>query len=239
MASLNHYSQPLLSLLFGRYKQHQKECSLYQLYYYPLNASMAPHFVLEELKVDFELITVDRKNNAQKSSDYLALNPAGRIPTLIDDGFAIFESPAICIHLAEAHPYSNLIPQVGDKNRTLFFQWMMYLTNTVQAELMVYFYPQKHTTDVNAVESIIEAQESRITDMFKLLDHEIKNKDFLIGNSISTCDYFLFMLAVWADEFKHPPLAFSNLSRYLRKLAKREAIINVCKKENLSLIDYQ
>ncbi|MCO1337137.1 glutathione S-transferase N-terminal domain-containing protein, partial [Microbulbifer sp. OS29] len=71
---------------------------MYQLYYYPLNASMAPHFMLEELKVDFELIIVDRKSNAQKSSDYLVLNPAGRIPTLIDSGFAIFESPAICVH---------------------------------------------------------------------------------------------------------------------------------------------
>ena len=71
---------------------------MYQLYYYPLNASMAPHFILEALKVNFELIKVDRENNAQKSPEYLALNPAGRIPTLIDDGLAIFESPAICIH---------------------------------------------------------------------------------------------------------------------------------------------
>jgi len=212
---------------------------LYQLYYYPLNASMAPHFILEELKVDFELITVDRKTNAQKSLDYLALNPAGRIPTLIDDGFAIFESPAICVHLAEAHPSSNLIPKVGDKNRALFLQWLMYLTNTVQTELMVYCYPQKHTTDVKNVESIIEAQEGRVTEMFSLLDRELENKDFLVGKNISVCDYFLFMLAVWADELKRPPLSFKNLSRYLCKLAKRDAVINVCKKEKLSLADYQ
>ena len=215
------------------------ESSLYQLYYYPLNASMAPHFILKELNVDFELIIVDRKSNAQRSPNYLALNPAGRIPTLVDDGLAIFESPAICIHLAENHPSSNLIPKVGEKNRALFFQWLMYLTNTVQAELMVCFYPQKHTTNVKTVDNIIEAQEVRITEMFNLLDRELENKDFLVGNSISVCDYFLFMLAVWADEFKKPPLGFSNLSRYLRKLAKRDAIINVCKKENLSLSDYQ
>jgi len=200
---------------------------------------MAPHFVLEELNVDFELITVDRKNNAQKSSDYLALNPAGRIPTLIDDDCVIFESPAICIHLAEAHPSSHLIPKVGDKNRALFFQWLMYLTNTVQAELMVYFYPQKHTTDHDSTESIIEAQERRVTEMFELLDRELENRDFLVGNSVSVCDYFLFMLAVWADEFKQPPLSFNHLAKYLCKLAKREAIINVCKKEKLNLADYQ
>ena len=200
---------------------------------------MAPHFILEALKVNFELIKVDRENNAQKSPEYLALNPAGRIPTLIDDGLAIFESPAICIHLAESNPSSNLIPKRGDKNRALFLQWMMYLTNTVQAELMVYFYPQKHTTEIEKVNCIIEAQENRITDMFRLLDRELENKDFLIGESISACDYFLFMLAVWADEFKKPPLSFNNLSRYLCKLAQRDAIISVCKKESLSLADYQ
>jgi len=200
---------------------------------------MAPHFLLEELNVDYELITVDRKSNAQKSPDYLALNPSGRIPTLIDDDLTIFESPAICIHLAEAHPSSKLIPQIGDKNRAFFFQWMMYLTNTVQAELMVCFYPQKHTTDVKNVDNIITAQENRITEMFKLIDNELEHKEFLLGETISACDHFLFMLSVWADEFKKPPLSFTNISRYLRNLAQREAIINVCKKENLSLADYQ
>jgi len=212
---------------------------LYHLYYYPLNASMAPHFMLEELKVDFELIIVDRQIEAQKSDDYLLLNPAGRIPTLLDDGLTIFESPAICVHLAEAHPAAKLIPKIGDKNRALFFQWIMYLTNTVQAELMLYCYPQKHTSDVKSVSSIVTAQETRITAMFALLNRELEHRDFLVGQSISACDYFLFMLAIWADELSKPPLSFNNLARYLRKLAKREAIINVCMKEHLSLADYQ
>jgi glutathione S-transferase len=104
---------------------------------------------------------------------------------------------------------------------------------------MIYCYPQKHTTDVKNVENIIEAQEGRITEMFSLLDRELESKDFLIGETISACDYFLFMLAVWADELKKPPLSFNNLSRYLCKLAKRDVVINVCKKEELSLADYQ
>ena len=106
---------------------------------------MAPHFVLEALKLDFELILVDRKSNAQKSDEYLALNPSGRIPTLIDDELVLFESPAICIHLAESNPSANFIPNIGSKNRAKFFQWMMYLTNTVQAELMIHFYPDDYS----------------------------------------------------------------------------------------------
>ena len=200
---------------------------------------MAPHFVLEELQVEYELIKVDRNNNAQKSAEYLKLNPAGRIPTLVDDGRAIFESPAICIHLAESNPSKGLIPDLGDNTRPLFFQWLMYLTNTVQAELMVYFYPEKHTSNEQDVDAIVAAQERRIIEAFALLDNELKDKDYLIGDTITVCDHFLFMLAVWADELTKPPLAFENLSRYLRNLAKRPAIIKVCDKEGLSLDDYQ
>lgn len=200
---------------------------------------MAPHLILEELQVDFELILVDRKSNEHKSAAYMVLNPTGRIPTLVEDGVAIFESPAICIHLAESNPASNLIPKVGNKDRVLFFQWMMYLTNTVQAELMIYFYPERYTTDLNLVEGIAAAQECRISQMFALLDNELEGKEFLIGNDISVCDYFLFMLAIWADELKTPPLSFNNLARYLRKLAQRKAIVSVCNNYDFSLGDYK
>lgn len=204
---------------------------------------MAPHFILEELGESFELVKVDRKSNGQKSAEYLALNPLGRIPTLIDkengqEDLVIFESAAICIHLAESHPSSQLIPKVGERDRAKFFQWMMYLTNTVQAELMVYFYPEKYGVDSKAATDILNSQEQKITAMFALLDKELVNRDFLIGDNLTACDYFLFMLAIWADELKKPPLAFENLSRYLCQLAKRDAIIKTCRTEKFSLKDY-
>lgn len=212
---------------------------MYTLYYYPLNASLAPHLILEELNVEYDLQLVDRKTNAQKSAQYLALNPAGRIPTLVDKGQAIFESPAICLHLAEQHPESNLLPEIGNTNRAIFFQWMMYLTNTLQAELMIYFYPEKHTTNTQCAPEIKAAQDKRISEMLALINKELTNKTYLIGEQFTACDYFLFMLCVWADELETPPLAFENLKRYLVNVAQREAVKTVCHKEGISLNDYQ
>jgi glutathione S-transferase len=200
---------------------------------------MAPHFILEALNIDFELILVNRQTNAHKSNEYLALNPSGRIPTLIDEQLVLFESAAICIHLAESNPSARFIPNIGSKNRAKFFQWMMYLTNTVQAEFMFYFYPNRHTNSSNALANMTLIQEERITNMFGLLDNEVRHKVFLIGNIITACDFFLFMLAIWANEFKKPPLAFTHLSKYLCNLAKNDAIINVCKKENVNIDNYQ
>tara|TARA_R110002096_G_scaffold34733_3_gene99072 strand:+ start:173 stop:811 length:639 start_codon:yes stop_codon:yes gene_type:complete len=212
---------------------------MYQLYYYPNNASLAPHFVLAEMGLKYELCLVDRKSNAQKSADYLLLNPAGRIPTLVDNGRAIFESAAICLHLCDENPTRAIMPAVGDVDRALFHQWLFYLSNTVQAELMVYFYPDKHTNDLSAAPSIKATQEKRVTDMFALLDSELEGRDFLVGKTISVCDYFLLMLAIWANDFDTPPMTFNNLSRYLRKLVQREAAQKVCAVEGIDLGRYR
>lgn len=210
----------------------------YKLYYYPLNASLAPHLVLEELAVEYELVLVDRRKNAHKDSEYLVLNPSGRIPTLLVDGKALFESPAICLYLAEAHKESGLAPDVSDATRSEFLQWMMYLTNTFQAELMVYFYPERHGGSGGISKKIIDAQIVRIGDILELLDRQLMSRQYLVGEQLTVCDYFLFMLCVWADELPKPPLEFDNLSIYLRRLAASQTVQTVCAKEGISLEEY-
>lgn len=211
---------------------------MYTLFYYPLNASLAPHIVLEHLGIDFELTLVDRKQNAQKKEEYLKLNPLGRIPTLINNEQAIFESPAICMHLAETHPEAKLLPAVGSPDRATCIQWLMYLTNTLQSELVIYFYPERYLSNEAEIVKLKASQERRITDCLAILDNELANKKYLSGEHVSISDYYLFMLAIWADEIPKPPLSFSNLSNYLKKLSLQPAVIKACKTEGFSLSDY-
>ena len=212
---------------------------MYKLYYYPLNASMAPRFILEKLNVAYELILVDRAASEQTSEEYLALNPFGRIPTLIDGDVVLFESPAICLYLAEKNAEVNLIPRLGSLHRPVFHQWLMYLTNTLQAELMTYSYPDRYFIDQSDRERLQSSSAQRITSMFEIIDSELAQSDYLVGDGVTVCDYFLFMLCIWADELGKPPLAFHNVSRYLRKMAALDEVSTVCLDENLSLHDYQ
>ena len=80
-----------------------------ELYYFPDNASLAPHLLLAEANLEYSLKLVDRKLNAQKSKEYLKLNPAGRIPTLVHNELILFESPAICIYICELDDHSQFI----------------------------------------------------------------------------------------------------------------------------------
>lgn len=143
---------------------------MYKLYYYPRSASLLPHLLLHHIGLSYQLVLVDKRKHAQKSDDYLKLNPAGRIPTLVDNELAIFETLAICIHLCEQHPEYDLIPVMGSLKRPLFFQWLSYLNNTLHVELMIRFYPHQHTTDNTNVGSIIAVQNIRIRDRLLLMD---------------------------------------------------------------------
>ena len=208
---------------------------MYRLYYYPRNASLAPHLLLEELGVDFELVLVDRNVEAQKSDDYLRLNPTGRIPTLVDGELVLFESAAICLHLCDRHPEAGFMPPLGSAARPAFFQWLFYLTSTVQSELMVFFYPEKHTGDAAATAAIVAAQDKRLVEMFGLLDAAIGERAYLAGDQISVCDLFLLMLSLWAGVLSKPPTRFTNLGRYLADLAERKAVRRVFDKEQIDL----
>ncbi|WP_341503944.1 glutathione S-transferase family protein [Gallaecimonas sp. GXIMD4217] len=211
---------------------------MYKLFYYPRNASWTPHMVLAEIGADYELVLVDRKSEAQKSPDYLKLNPTGRIPTLAEGDQVIFESAAICLHLCDRHPQANLVPEVGDPRRPVFYQWLFYLTTAIQPELMLYFYPGRHTLATDGADAIKQAQEQRVTEMFALIDRELAGKDFLLGSQPSLCDFFLFMLSHWASGFTRPPLSFEHLGRYLRAMARRPAVRQVAEVEGTSLDAY-
>ncbi|MFC1236224.1 glutathione S-transferase family protein [Vibrio sp. F74] len=211
---------------------------MFKLYYYPNNASLAPHFLLQHVKADFELLLVDKKAQSHKKKNYLRLNPAGRIPTLIVDGQAVFESIAICIHLCELHPDSGLMPALGDVKRPLFFQWLAFLNNTLQSELMIRYYPKRHTTSELGVSDIVSAQNSRIMEVLSILDEQLKQHEYLIGKELTACDYFLFMLAGWLPEEANVT-SYQHLSDYLKRLCRNPVIRAVCDFEGIDLTPFE
>lgn len=212
---------------------------MFKLYYYPNNASLAPHFLLHHVNADYELVLVDKESNSQKSEEYLRLNPAGRIPTLVVDEQPIFESPAICMHICELHPHSGLMPAIGDPKRPLFYQWLAFLNNTLQAELMVRYYPHRHTNDASSIPNVVAAQDERIAEALSIINDQLKYNDYLLGSTLTACDYFLFMLAEWSLPIEKSPLTFKHLADYLKRLCENPTIQAVCEIEGMDLTPFK
>jgi glutathione S-transferase len=210
--------------------------SMYKLYYYPGNANLAPHMLLEELGVDYELVLVDRDNDAHKSPEYLKLNPAGRIPVLIDGDLVLSESAAICLHLADRHPQAALAPAVGSSERAHFYKWLMYLTNTVQAELLTYFYPERLADDVAAIAQVKAHAEARIRAMFDLIENAlVDGRPYLLGAHYSAVDPYLLMLSRWTRMMQYPARQRPHLGRYLELLVSRPAVQRAFAGEGLAV----
>jgi len=212
---------------------------MYKLYYYPNNASLAPHFLLHHMKLQYVLELVDRTKDSQRSVEYLRLNPAGRIPTLVVDDQAIFESSAICIHLCESHPEHGLIPELGNPLRPLFFQWLAFLNNTLQAALMIRSYPHRHTNDTHTIKNVVVAQDNRIAEALSIVNGQLENKAYVLGESISACDYFLFMLSGWSLNAKYSSLTFKNLASYLKRMCANPTVRAVSDLEGIDLTPFE
>lgn len=198
---------------------------MYQLYYYPGNANLAPHILLEEIGAEYQLVLVDRAKNEQKSPAYLKLNPNGRIPVLVDGALVLYEAAAICLHLADRHPAAELAPALGSDQRAEFYKWLIYLTNTVQAELLLYFYPERLTDDAAAAAQVKAHAEHRVGEMLDQIEATLAAGPgpFLLGAEYRAVDAYLLMLCRWTRGMRHPARARPHLGRFLEMMMARPA----------------
>ena len=179
-----------------------------QLHYFPGNASLAPHMLLEEIGAPFALKLVDRANGEHKSAAYLALNPNGLIPVLVDGDLVLYEAAAICLHLVDAHPEAALAPPLRTPERAHFYKWLIWSTNTLQAMLLHYFYPERMVDagDAAAAAQVKAHAEARVGGMLDQLDGELAahGGDWLLGAQYSALDPYALLLCRWTRGFARP-----------------------------------
>ena len=231
------------------------------LHYFPSNASMIPHILLEELGVPFELVLVDRTQNLHKSADYLKLNPNGKIPTLVQTSpgqpdLVLYESAAICLHLSDTHPQAALAPAVGSPARAHCYKWLLWLSNTFQPDIMMYFYPERYviSSDPQVVKEVSQQAEARIGGHLAQLDSELArvtqavkhpvvqpgkesnaSGPWLLGTQFSILDPYLFTLCRWTRNFTaRPARSYPQLGPYLQRMLARPSVQRVLATEQLA-----
>ena len=205
------------------------------LYYSPGTASLAPHFLLEELGLPYQLVLVDTGKEENQKAEYLALNPKGKIPFLIDGDLQLSESAAICMYLCERYGSASWSPALASSERAHLYQWMLYLSNTLQAELMVYFYPHRLADNELAAEKIKQHTVARLADMLTYIDTHFATtgQDYLLGNEISVADLFLFMLCRWTRHLELSAKTYPHLAPYLKRMCQRDGFMQSFMQEGI------
>ena len=208
-----------------------------QLHYFPSNASMAPHLLLQELGVPFDLKYVDRDAGAHQSAEYLKLNPNGQIPVLVDGDLVLYETAAILLHLTDTHPQAGLAPAIGSHERAHFYKWLFWLSSTPQSMLMHYYYADRMVNAGNAAgASEVQARaEARIGAMLDQIDAHLANNGgpWMMGARFSALDPYTFMLCRWTRGFARPARALTHIGPFLQRMLARPAVQKVIATEGL------
>ena len=188
------------------------------LYTAPTPNGWKVSIALEEMGLPYEVRVIDFATNEQKADWYVKLNPNGRIPTLTDDGFALFESGAILIYLAEKT--GQFLPR-DPQSRSRVLQWLMFQMSAVgpmmgQANVFLRYFPEK-------IQPAIDRYQREVMRLFGVLDRQLAAHEYIVG------DYSIADMALWpwasGYEWSGVSVAeFLHLQRWLAKVAERPAV---------------
>ena len=209
---------------------------MYTLYWNQGSASLVAHMALEEAGAPYALKLVDLNKGEQRSPEYLKLNPNGKVPTLVIDGKrSMFETSAIAMYLADRHPQSGLAPAVDDPARGLYTQWMFHLTNSLQPLYLLFYYPERHTTEPEHAAEIKAAAMARIGEAWDRVEKALASAGpYMIGDRFSAADLPVVMLSAWRQAQPEMLEKRPNLRRLVELVLARPAIKRVAEQNQIA-----
>ncbi len=208
-----------------------------KLYYAPGTCALAPHIVLEEVSAPFTLEKLDFASNQQTSSDYLALNPKGRVPLLVDEDFSLTEAPAILQYIAEKFPEARLLPPLGTRERARMLEWLNYLSSGVHIAFSYIMRPHRYTDDASAYPGIIEKGRTVFYNCFRYIEERMPEDGWLVGD-YTVADPYLGTMYRWGNRAGFSMQQdFPRLAAHAERLAARPAVQRALATEGITLED--
>jgi glutathione S-transferase len=207
---------------------------MYTLYYSPGRASMAVHWLLIELDVPFELRLVDFEHKAQKSADYLRINPDGMIPTLVVDGRPHTECAALALMLAERHSDGRLEIPRGTPERQDYLQWMFFFANTLQPLYRHWFYTDE-VGGPDSADAVRACARVRIEKVWERVDVRLRSNPYIAGRQISAVDFHATMLMRWSRNMPIAADKWEAIAAYLERMKSLRSFSLVHEREGLDI----
>ncbi|PCE29716.1 glutathione S-transferase family protein [Burkholderia ubonensis] len=174
---------------------------------------------LKALDADFEFISVNLLEGEHRRPEFLRLNPAGKVPVLVDGDLVIPESAAIVLYLADKYPQKALLP-VDLAARAQAYRWVMFAVTELEQPLWrITRHTMLYPPDKRLPADIALARED-FQNMAAILDRHLEGRAFIVGDTLTVADCVTAYLIDWANEF-HLIDAFPQLQAYLERLYAR------------------
>ena len=166
-----------------------------KLYYVPQTRASRPRWLLEELGVPYELVRLDRAGT--KTPDYLAVNPLGRVPSLVDGETVIFESTAIILYLADKFPEKKLAPALDAPERGPYLQWMVHAIAEIESPIGAIHRHTRTLPEEKRIPALVELEKERFKTNLAALRPALAGKQFLFGDWFTAADVVVASCVGW------------------------------------------
>lgn len=193
------------------------------LYHCPRTRGGTTMWMNEELGGACDVKLVDVKAGAQKSPDFLKINPMGKIPALVHDGVSVTEAAAICAYLADAFPQAGLAPAANDPKRGAYFRWMFFAPSCIEPMMLDKFADIKR-------ENVVAVGYGTEADVLNAIKIAIGDGPYLLGEKFTAADVVFgstlnFAMMFGAIEKTEP------FTSYAERLTSRSAFKRAMEKD--------
>ncbi len=190
-----------------------------KLYGTPPTRALRVIWLLNELGLEYEMVPVDLLGGEHRKLDFLSLNPAAKVPVLVDGDLVITESAAIQLYLAEKNPEAGYIPTTVE-SRAQMYRWIFFLVTEIEQPLWriarhTFIYPENQRLPQD-----IDLARQEGIEMVAVLERHMKDREFLVGDRLSVADFTAAYTLDWANEEQMLENA-PRLKAYLEQLYAR------------------
>jgi glutathione S-transferase len=195
-----------------------------KFYFAPNSCALASHIVLEEAGAAYEAVRVNFGANEQRGSAYLAINPKGRVPSLVTARGVLTETPAMLLYIAQTHKAAGLAPLDDAWALAQVQAFNSYLCSTVHVAHAHRMRGYRWADDPAAILAMQKKVPQSVGECFELIEREMFSGPFVFGDTYTISDPYLFTIAQWWELDGVDPSRFPKLAAHRERMRERPAV---------------
>jgi glutathione S-transferase len=195
-----------------------------KFFYAAETCALASHIALEEAGADYEAVRLSFRSSDQRKPEYLAINPKGRVPTLVTDEGVLTETPAILVYVAQRFPSAALAPLSSPFALGRVQAFNSYLCSTVHVAHAHRFRGSRWADDPAAIEAMRRKVPASVGECFDLIEREMLEGPWVMGGTYTVCDPYLFTLAQWLEGDGVDTARLPKVLDHRRRVSERPAV---------------
>ena len=204
------------------------------LYYATNTSPLASHIALEEAGAAFDTRWIDFGAAEQTKPDYLAINPKGRVPTLMTERGALTETPAILAYIAQTYPEAKLAPLDDPFAFAELQAFMSYLCSTVHVAHAHRMRAYRWADDAAAIEAMKKKVPQSVGACWDLIERTMFRGPWAMGDAYTIADPYLYTIARWMEADSVDPSVFPRVLDHRDRMAERPAVQRALRSEGLA-----